>query len=247
MNAALNTAPIYSGASASKTSPAGGGGWLLILTALLAFAPLVILAPAIGWPASLGNPAAMQLEAIGKAPGAVQLGYGVYLLYSILVLPAMIAIAARVYGTQPGGLARPMALTVIVLAALSVIARSIGILRWLTVMPELSAAHAKAGAADKAMIEQVFEAVHTYGGGIGELLGVSLFMAAAVAIVCVSALRNGSMPKLLAMLGLVSAALLFGLFLPAVGVGIAVPVAAAVTTLSVWMLAVGVWMILAKH
>jgi hypothetical protein len=232
--------------TALNINPPRGAGLLLIAMALLAFAPLPILAPAIGWPASLGNPAAMQLEAIGKAPSAVQLGYGIYLLYSILILPAMIAIAARVYSERAGGLMHPAALTVIGFAACSAIARSIGILRWLTVMPELSATHAKVGSAEKAVIEQVFEAVHAYGGGIGELLGVSLFMALAVAIVCVSALRNGAVPKTLAALGLLSAALLLSLFLPAVGIGFAVPVAAAVTTLSIWMLTVGVWMLLAK-
>ena len=44
---------------------------IFIVTALLSFAPLVILGSAIGWPASLGNPAADQLVAVGRAPQAV--------------------------------------------------------------------------------------------------------------------------------------------------------------------------------
>jgi Domain of unknown function (DUF4386) len=243
MHAALPSSYTGTDAPVPAAMPGRGAGLLLIVTALLAFAPLIIMAPATGWPASLGNPAAMQLEAIRKAPGAVQAGYGLYLLYSILIAPAMIAIAARVFG----GLTRPIAVAVVSFAALSALARSIGILRWLTVMPELSIAHANADAANKAVIEQIFEAVHAYGGGIGELLGVSLFMALAVALVSAAALRSDRMPKPLAMLGLISAALLLGLFLPAVGIAIQVPVAAAVTTLSIWMLVVGVWMILRQN
>ena len=42
-------------------------GALLIIDALLSFAPVAILAPAIGWPASLGKPAAEQMAAIAAA------------------------------------------------------------------------------------------------------------------------------------------------------------------------------------
>jgi hypothetical protein len=65
-------------------------------------------APAIGWPASLDRPAAEQLAAIAAAPGAVAAGYGVNLLFSILIAPVMIALATR----RRGGLASPLGLTV---------------------------------------------------------------------------------------------------------------------------------------
>jgi hypothetical protein len=212
---------------------------LIIVTALLSFAPVAILAPAIGWPASLSLPAAAQLAAIGKAPGAVQLGYAVYLLYSLLVAPAMIFIAARAFG----GLSRPLAIVAVSFAALSALARCIGILRWLTVMPVLSQAHVNADSASKANIELVFNSLNKFGGGIGELLGVSLFMAISVAIVCLVALRQRTLPAPLALLGLLSAGLLFGLFLPTLGVALVVPTALAVTVLTIWMIAVGGWML----
>ena len=107
---------------------------LLITEALLSFAPVAILGAAIGWPASLDNPAAQQLAAIAAQPGAVAFGYGVYLLYSVLVAPVMIGLAARVFG----GLGHPLAATVAAFGALSALARCIGILRWLTVMPLLA-------------------------------------------------------------------------------------------------------------
>ena len=222
---------------------------LLITTALLSFAPIAILGSAIGWPASLGNPAAMQLAAIGRAPGAVQLGYGVYLLYSILIAPVMILLCARAFkrDLKPSGFAQPLVIMVVVFASLSALARSVGILRWLSVMPELSLAHAAADLATKQSIELVFKGLHVYGGAIGELLGVSLFMAAAVGLFVIAAWREAAQPKPLLLLGALSAALLLALFMPAVGIRTGVPVAAAVTSLSVWMLATGGWLLWASR
>jgi Domain of unknown function (DUF4386) len=208
-----------------------------IATALLSFAPLMILGSAIGWPASLGKPAAEQLAAIARTPQAVATGYGVYLLYSVLVLPVMVLAARRIFGS----LASAGAVLVVGFAALSVLARSAGILRWLTVMPALAQQHAVADATTRSTIELVFQAVTLWGGGIGELLGVSLFMGLSLGLAMLAAWRLGSMPRWLSLLGLLAAALLLGLFLPAVGVAVKVPVAAAVTMLSVWMLALGVW------
>jgi hypothetical protein len=226
---------------ATASTPDGARDWglgsLLIADALLSFAPLAVLGAAIGWPASLGKPAAEQLAAIAAAPDAVALGYGLYLLYSILIAPLMIGLAARVFG----GLHSPLAMTVAAFGALSALARSIGILRWLTVMPALATAHAGADPAARAQIELLFGAVTAYGGGIGELLGVSLFMALALALLCIGGWRRGGMPAWLMAPGLVSAALLGGMLLPALRVPLHVPVAAAVTLLTLWMLAAGVW------
>ena len=212
-------------------------GVVLIFEALLSFAPVAILGAAIGWPASLRNPAAQQLGAIAAHADAVAWGYGVYLLYSVLIAPVMVLLAGRVFG----GFHRPVAVCVAVFAGLSALARSIGILRWLTVMPELAAAHAKADATGRAMLELVFNAVHSYGGGIGEILGVGLFMALAVGTLSVAAWRDASMPKWLAGLGLLSSALLASMLLPPLHVQVNVPVAMVVTVLTLWMAAAGVW------
>ncbi len=214
-----------------------GLGALLVVTALLSFAPLAILAPAIGWPASLGNPAGVQLAAIAARPDAVALGYGVYLLYSMLIAPAMIGLAARVFG----GLQGPLAATVAAFAALSALARTIGILRWLTVMPALAVAHASGDAAARGPIEALFGALTAYGGGIGEVLGVSLFMAASVGTLSVAALMRGGLPRALAAGGVIVALMLAALAAPEFRLPEFMPVAAAVTALSVWMIMVGVW------
>jgi hypothetical protein len=142
----------------------------LLIEALLAFAPVAILGPAIGWPASLRNPAAQQLTAIAAAPSALVLGYGVYLLYSLAIAPVAIVVAWRVTHLRGA-----MAAMIVAFGALSAIARAIGILRWLTVMPALAVSYAAADAPTRATIEAVFNALNSYGGGIGELLGVALF------------------------------------------------------------------------
>lgn len=226
-------------ATTPSNAASRGLGLLLIAEGLLAFAPIAVLGPAIGWPASLGRPPAEQLAAVHAHADAVAWGYGLYLLYSVLVAPVMIGLAAQVFG----GLHRPLAASVAAFAALSALARSIGILRWLTVMPALATTHAGADATTRAQIEQLFSALTSYGGGIGELLGVGLFMALALGTLSVGALRHGGLPRPLALGGLACAALLATPLLPALRLPVAVPMAVVVTLLTVWMLACGAWLL----
>ncbi len=213
---------------------------LFIAEALLAFAPVAILAPAIGWPASLRNPAAQQLAAIAAQPGAVAVGYGLYLLYSMLIAAVGVGLATR-WG---GGLQRPWAAAAAGFMALSALARAIGILRWLTVMPLLAhahhQAHATGDASTQTQLAVVFDAVHAWGGGIGEVLGVSLFMAFGLAAWAVAARQTQSAPAWMVVFAAIVAAMLASLSLPVWGLAAPAPVALAVTALSVWMLAAGV-------
>lgn len=223
-------------------APRSSGRWLgalLVAEGLLSLAPMAILGPAIGWPASLDNPAAQQLAAIHAQPDAVAWGYGVYLLYSLLIAPLMVWLAARLFG----GLHQPLAATVAAFAALSALARCIGILRWLTVMPALAAAHAGADPATRVHIERLFDAVNAYGGGIGELLGVGLFMGAAMAVLAFGALRGRLLPLWLGAWAGVSAALLAAMLLPALRLAPEPSVALVVSVLSFWMMALGAWLL----
>jgi hypothetical protein len=239
----MNTLTLPQAAAPSSSilpaMPGRGLGWLLIADALLSLAPVAVLGAAIGWPASLDKPAAEQLAAVAAHADAVTLGYGLYLLYSVLIAPVMIGLAARACG----GLNSPLALTVAAFGALSALARSIGILRWLTVMPALATAHAAADPATRAQIELLFGAVTDYGGGIGEVLGVSLFMALSLGALGGAAMWRGGLPKWLAATALLSALLLAALALPSLGIDVHMPVAVAVSMLSLWMLAAGVWLL----
>ncbi len=235
----MNTKLNIDAAAAEPAANDRGLGLLLIADAVLSFAPVAILGAAIGWPASLDKSAAEQLAAIAAAPNGVALGYGVYLLYSVLVAPVMIGVAAHL----GGGLHRPLGATVAAFGVLSALARVIGILRWLTVMPLLAGAHAAGDSTTQAQVALVFDAVHAYGGGIGEILGVSVFMALSVGLLSAAALLRRQMPAWLGVLGLLSAAMLGALAVPAFGGPEFMPVAAAVITLSLWMLGAGAWLL----
>jgi Domain of unknown function (DUF4386) len=217
-------------------------GILLIVEAVLAFVPLAVMSGAIGWPASLGAPASEQLTAIHREAQAVRIGYGSYLLYSLLIAPAMILLALRVLSSH----LRATLLLVVAFAGISVLARCVGILRWLTVMPLLAANYAVSEAPQKAQIEIVFSAITAYGGGIGELLGVSLTMAIAMLVLCVGALQSKISPKVFSVSGIVVALLLAALALPTFGLPKLIPIALAATALSIWMLCVGLWCIIRK-
>jgi hypothetical protein len=230
--------PQPGAASATADSPRKALAWLLGADALLSFAPVLVLGAAIGWPASLDLPAAQQMQRILAAPEAVAWGYGLYLLYSLLIAPVMIGLALRC----AGGLHSWAGATVVAFATLSALARALGILRWLTVMPALAAAHAVGDAATRAQLEQLFEAFNAYGGGIGELLGVSLFMAIALGTLGFSAWRRATMPRWLAGSAIAVAAILGALFTPALGGPEWMPMAIAVPALSLWMLAAAVWL-----
>ena len=143
-------------AGGAAARPQRALGALLIAEGLLAFAPVVVLGAAISWPASLRKPAAEQLMAIAAQADAVASGYGLYLLYSFLIAPVMIGLAAY----SLGGLQRPLAATVAGLALASTLARTIGILRWLTAMPALAQVHSAADPNLQAQVELVFEALN---------------------------------------------------------------------------------------
>jgi hypothetical protein len=218
-----------------------GMALLIACVAALAFAPLAILGPAIGWPASLRNTAAAQLTAIAANASAVALGYGVYALYSLAIFPLAVVVAWRVIDLHS-----PWAAIIIGFGALSALARVVGILRWLTVMPVLSKSHATGDPAVQATNAQIFDAINAYGGGIGELLGVALFGGLWLLIAMLVALKTCALPKWLCTLGIGSALLQLAIFAPAFGIASPIPVAAAVTSFAVWLIAFAVVTALAK-
>jgi hypothetical protein len=152
--------------STSRT-PAYIASALLILQFVLMWAAFFILSAAINWPISLDDPASVALPRMLAEMTPVLTGYGCYLMVGLLLVPATAALNARI------GLTGAMAGLTLALATFSAMAKSIGITRWLFVMPGLAEAYVAEGA-DQQAISIVFEALNAYAGGIGEILGVGL-------------------------------------------------------------------------
>ena len=174
---------------------------LLAVEGLLMFVPLAILGSAIGWPASLDDPAAVALPRLLENEGAVRLGYLVYLAYSVLFLPVAIWATRALTGGADGPLTR----LATGLAVASTLARCIGILRWLTAMPE----HARAYGSTPDGPLRDYDVLNAFGGGIGEALGVALFAVGWLVVTLAAAWRVGAVPRWLLAAGAV----------PAVGLG----------------------------
>jgi hypothetical protein len=64
-------------------------GVFALVFGLLMFAPIGILGGAIGFPASLSYPTEKMLPLLLEQESAVRLGYGLYLLYSVLFFPVV--------------------------------------------------------------------------------------------------------------------------------------------------------------
>lgn len=208
---------------------------LLAVEGLLIFVPLAVLGAAIGWPASLGDPAAAALPRLLANEGVVRLGYLVYLAYSVLFLPVAIWTTRALARADD-----PLVRLAIGFATASALARSIGILRWLTAMPELARIWAASPPDARPALAAVYEAVNSFGGGIGEVLGVSLFAAGWLACTVAAAYRASAEPRWLLVAGAVVAAVLAAPLVSLLGVEPGPLTTVATTAAQLWFLAAAV-------
>lgn len=152
--------------SPSQTRNAGIFTALIFtLQFILMGAAYLILSGAINWPMSLDDPASVALPRMLANADAVMIGYCCYLMVSLLMIPATAAFNTRF------GLSGSRANLTMALATFAAMSKTIGIGRWLFVMPSLAQAYV-APDSDKASIEQIFAAFNAYAGGIGEVMGV---------------------------------------------------------------------------
>ena len=213
-------------------------GLVLLVQGLSIFAPMAVLGGAIQWPDSLDFPPSQMLPLLREQLDAVRLGYGLYLGYSLLFLVTgvvTVRLAAR-----PGPLGT-LALIAVAAAAVSALARGIGILRWLTGSVALADAHAAPGlsAEGRAAIEAMQAALNAWGGAIGEALGVAAFAAIWAIATSLVILRDRQLPAWAGLAGLVAGVLVA---LPALELfGIAPPVSIVLSTtgIQLWFMALG--------
>ncbi len=223
-----------------KTSTSRLEGALVLLESVLIFVPLLVLGSAINWPASLGDPASLVLPMLRQNESMVRLGYAIYLAYSVLFFPV-----ARILTRTTIGEAGAALTTATGFAAISTLARSIGIVRWLSAMPLLAAAYVDPAASEatRANIDLLYRALNAFGGAVGEALGVSLFAALWLALTSAAALRAATWPRWLSVSGLVAAVVLALPLLELCGIDLGPIVSISTTAIQLWLMAAGVWLL----
>lgn len=224
----MSTAPLY------RTT-----GFLLIAESLLLFLPVGILGAAINWPISLNEPANVVLPQLVNQSQAVFVGYGLYLLYSILFFPIAL-LTAQIVKTDK---ANPILLHLAVGFGLaSMIARTLGIIRWLVAMPALAQLYVDPSTSDatRNAIAVVYTVLNDYAGAIGEVLGVSFFAALWLILIAITILQTRVLPRWIGLFGLVTASLLAVQLFELVGVDLGAFISVSVSVLQLWFLVTGI-------
>ena len=215
-------------------------GGLTIVHALMFFVPLGVLGAAIGWPANLDLPAAHNLPLLISESASVKLGYSVYLLYSLLFFPVVLLISRAIAGKDKFPLVLRLAVG---FALLSTLARCLGIVRWLTVMPVLATQYQAADAAEQTIIATVYTAFNASAGGVGEILGVFLLSATSVALLASALWARSDIPRWLSLMAWATALGLFFLSLELFGLNLSAFIAPFSILYMVWMVCLGVFLI----
>lgn len=206
---------------------------LLLVESLLIFVPVVVLGRAVNWPAGLDDPAATTLPLVASHLGAVRLGYLTYLAYSLLFLPVIALFVSAL--TTAAGRARTVARLAVTLAAISALARGIGISRWLTTMPDLADQWQNADGGLRQILSVQFAAINDFGGGIGESLGVSALGAAAV--LCATWAAREFAPRWLTVFGVVAGVAVALPLVELAGADIGPLITVGTTVVQLWLLA----------
>lgn len=215
---------------------ARSAGWLAIVHALMFFIPLGVLGAAIGWPANLDLPASHNLPLLLSESVSVKLGYSVYLLYSILFWPAVVLITRALSSREGGSVLLQLAAG---FALVSTLARCLGIVRWLSVMPALATHYSGADAGLQTTIGVVYDAFNAYAGRTGEVLGVFLFAALCVWLLSLALWRHSDMPRWLAVMGMATALGLSVLALELFGLDLSAFIAPFSILYMAWMVCLG--------
>jgi Domain of unknown function (DUF4386) len=229
--------------SLAKKSLFRTAGWVLILESLLMFVPIAILGHAINWPQSLSEPAAVVLPLLTQKATEVRLGYLIYLVYSILFwLVALLTVRVVSNGESESIWLR----IATGFGIASMIARCLGIIRWLVAMPALAILYVNPATSTQAReaITVVYRVLNDYAGTIGEVLGVSLFTALWLAIVSLTILHTNVFPHWIGFFGLFSATLLAVQLVELFGVDLGAFISVSVGFLQLWFLVTGIVILL---
>lgn len=216
---------------------------LLLIEFLLIFAPLIILGAAINWPASLDEPASVNLPLILDQSGAVKLGYFLYLIYSVLIIPVAFVISRIVGGQQTDNTLLKIANG---FAVGSAVLRVLGIIRWLIPMPVLAQVYTDPTTtpATREAVAVMYDMLNAYAGSVGEVLGVGFFAALWVATTSIAILRDGTVPRWVGGYGLITAVALMAGLLEIINIDAGAMLTINVTMLHFWWLTIALIVLL---
>ena len=239
MNSVQTSAPEASPATA-RTGLARWAGVMSILQGLLLFVPLFVLGAAINWPESLSDPADIALPRLLENEGAVRLGYVAYLVYSVLFAVTMILLVR--YAKTRASIGLGSMITGFAIA--STVARCIGIIRWLVPVPVLAELYAATtDEAERTAISVTFEALNSFGGTIGEVLGVSIFAAISIGLFAIAALKTRALPLWIGVFGLIAALSVLATAVELLGMDASSLIFLGTTIVQLWFLATGIWLL----
>ena len=233
MNAVQTPAPAHTGL-------ARWAGALSILQGLLIFVPLVVLGGAINWPESLSDPADVALPRLLENEGAVRLGYVAYLIYSVLFAVTMIVLVRYAKSRATIGLGS----MITGFAIASTVARCIGIIRWLVPVPVLAELYAAStDENERTAVSVTFEALNSFGGTIGEVLGVSIFAAISIGLLAIVVLKTRALPLWIGIFGLIAALATLSTSIEVLGMDASSLAFFGTTVVQLWFLAIGIWLL----
>ena len=166
-------------------------GIILIAQQLVFLMAYAILGAAIGWPQSLGLPAAESFPLIMENETAVFTGYYLYMLSAILLIPMAVALKG-VFANERDSL---LSVTLNSAAAFGIVSgamKILGIVRWLFAMPALAAVYlnAQASQAVREAAALNYTVLNAYAGKLGEHVGVQLLTTLFIGTLGLALLRS---------------------------------------------------------
>jgi hypothetical protein len=211
---------------------------LIIAIMVLAFGLTVgVLGAAINWPSSLQDPANKVLPLISQQRSAVNFGYSMFMLSSLLLIPLALLVRQIL---DPKHISVLLA-NATIFGILAALAKTIGIVRWFFVMPFLADSYNQAsnGSASQDSITLIYSSFNAYFDKFGSDLGDLLFSGIWTAMLCLALLRLGSslFPRWLSWSGLAVAALLIIGFGAVFGLPVEALLSIATSLWAVWMVA----------
>lgn len=217
-------------------------GALLIASAVLSIGGYLVLGTQFGWPAVLDDPGTSALDAFVAAQAWVRFGFYLFLLSSLVLVPAAIGLHDLL------GRHSPASVSVAAFGVLGAFAQMLGWVRWPIAVPGLADAWTDpaATATQREATAAAYDVLNGYAGAaLGEHLGWLLQGIWAVGVAALL-LRSGRTPRWFAALGLALAG----------AWALAVPTATAVgletlefwglnlyTAWYLWLLALGVLLV----